>query len=429
MTKTELQQKLGELRTQATEAYDAITANTDDSRRAELEARHDDIMREFDSTMDAFNRAEAHEARMAEAARISEDAERRQREERRPGGSGEQRGHIEPSGGSEQVSYRDAFVALARCGFDPQELSAEHRAVIRQGVAEFRAQTAGSNSAGGYTVPTDLATTVDKTLKAWGPMYDEAICTVLNTASGNPIDFPTVDDTSVAVAQHTEAGAMTDDGGVDVTFGKMTLNAYAYDTEWVQVSMELLQDSAINIEPFLGELLGERLARRVNVELTTGDGTGDPNGIVTASTAGKTAALTTAFTADEVIDLLHSVDPAYRASPKARFMMNDAVLAAVRKLKDGDGTYIWSMGDIRTGAPGTLLGQPYSINQAMSSAFTTGQKLILFGDFSKYYVRKVGAPVIGVRREYYWPNIGLAGIIRLDGDLIQTGAVKHLKLA
>jgi HK97 family phage major capsid protein len=105
------------------------------------------------------------------------------------------------------------------------------------------------------------------------------------------------------------------------------------------------------------------------------------------------------------------------------------VLAAIRKLKDGDGTYIWSMGDIRTGVPGTLLGQPYSVNQAMSSTFTTGQKLILFGDFAKYYVRKVGTPVVGVRREYYWPNIGLAGVVRLDGDLIQTGAVKHLKLA
>lgn len=424
MSLTALQEQRGRLVTQAREALEEIKANTDEARAAELESRHDAIMAEFDQVEKNIEREE----RLAAAERATTEAEQRAREDRRPGGNGEQPGHIEPAGSGE-ISYRDAFVALARAGFDPQELSAEQRSVIRQGVAEFRAQTAGTNSAGGYTVPTDLATTVDKTLKAWGPMYDEAICTVLNTASGNPIDFPTVDDTSVAVAQHTEAGAMTDDGGVDVTFGKMTLNAYAYDTEWVQVSMELLQDSAINIEPFLGELLGERLARRVNVELTTGDGTGDPNGIVTASTAGKTAASTTAFTADEVIDLLHSVDPAYRASPKARFMMNDAVLAAVRKLKDGDGTYIWSMGDIRTGAPGTLLGQPYSINQAMSSAFTTGQKLILFGDFSKYYVRKVGAPVIGVRREYYWPNIGLAGIIRLDGDLIQTGAVKHLKLA
>src|SRR5690606_11571433 len=182
-----------------------------------------------------------------------------------------------------------------------------------------------------------------------------------------------------------------------------------------QISMELLQDSAIDIEQFIGELLGERLARRVNSELTVSDGTGDPLGIVAASAAGKTATSQTAITADEIIDLMHSVDPAYRASPKARFMFNDTTLAAIRKLKQGDGSYLWTMGDIREGVPGRLLGAPYSVNQAMASP-ATGTKPIVFGDFSKYYVRKVGAPVIGVRREYYWPNIGLAGIVRLDGD-------------
>lgn len=416
MSLTALQEQRGRLVTQAREALDEIKTNTDEARAAELEARHDAIMADFDKVEANIAREErlaAMEARVEEA-----------RAKQRPNMSGEGRGADEPA----KPDYRAAFLELARAGFDPQEISAEARSVIKEGVTEYRAQST-SGTAGGYTVPTDLAATIDKTLKAWGPMYDEAICTVLNTASGNPLDFPTTDDTGVAVAQHTEGSAMTDDASADATFGKMTLNAYAYDTKWVQVSMELLQDSNVNIEAFIGELLGERLARRVNTELTTGDGTGDPTGIVVGSAAGKTAALTTAFTADEVIDLLHLVDPAYRASPKARFMFHDTVLAAIRKLKDGQGQYIWSMGDIRTGVPGTLLGQPYSVNQAMASAFTTGQKLILFGDFSKYYVRKVGTPVIGVRREYYWPNIGLAGVVRLDGKLIQSSAVKHLKLA
>jgi HK97 family phage major capsid protein len=79
---------------------------------------------------------------------------------------------------------------LARAGFNPQDLSDEHRAALKAGVAEFRAQSTTA-AAGGYTVPTDLAAQVDKTMKMWGPMYDEAICTVLNTASGNAIDFPT----------------------------------------------------------------------------------------------------------------------------------------------------------------------------------------------------------------------------------------------
>jgi HK97 family phage major capsid protein len=418
MNLTQLNEKRGELVTQAREALDAIKDNTDEARAAELEQRHDAIMADFDKIEKTIEREEKLAAIEARAAKT--------REEQRPPMGGEARGQDEGA----KPEYRDAFIALARAGFDPQEISAEHRAALKAGVTnvELRAQTAGTTTAGGYTVPTDLAATVDRTLKAWGPMYDEAITTVLNTASGNPIDFPTNDDTAVTVAQHAEAAAMTDDGSKDATFGKMRLDAFAYDTTWVQISMELLQDSAINIESFIGELLGERLARRVNTELTTGDGTGDPNGIVTASSLGKTAASATAITADELIDLFHSVDPAYRASPKARFMFNDSTLAAIRKLKDGQGNYLWQMGDVRVGAPGTLLGQPYSVNQAMAS-IATGNKVVLFGDFSKYYVRKVGSPVIGVRREYYWPNIGLAGVVRLDGDLIQTGAVKHLKNA
>lgn len=415
---TELHEKRGSLVMQAREALDEIKANTDEARSAELDARHDAIMAEFDKTEKLIEREEK-----VAAAEVRAAAER---EKRRPDQSGEGRGQDE----GEKPEYRDAFVELARAGFNPQEISAEARAVLKAGYVDkldTRAQTLTAG-AGGYTVPTDLAATVDKTMKMWGPMYDEAICTVLNTASGNPLDFPKTDDTAVTVAQHTEAAAMTDDGSQDAVFTKMTLGAFAYDTEWVQISMELLQDSAINVETFLGELLGERLARRVNSELTVGDGTGDPLGIVAASTLGVTAVGTTAFTADELIDLFHSVDPAYRASPKSRWQMNDTSLKAIRKLKDGDGTYIWQMGDIRTDVPGTLLGRPYSVNQACVNA-ATGTKPVIFGDHSKYYVRKVGAPVIGVRREYYWPNIGLAGIIRLDGDLIQTGAVKHMIMA
>ena len=420
MSLTALQEQRGRLVTQARAALDEIKSNTDESRSAELEQRHDAIMAEFD-------KVEANIAREQHQAQIENNLEEHRAKNRPSMGEGEARGQDV----GETIEYRDAFLALARNGFDPQELNSEQRAALKAGMVndiEQRSQST-SNAAGGYTVPTELAASIDKALKMWGPMYDEAICTVLNTSSGNAIDFPTVDDTGVAVVQHSEGTTMTDDASADATFGKMTLNAFAYDTKWVQVSMELLQDSAVDIESFIGGLLGERLARRVNVELTTGDGTGDPNGIVTASAAGKTAASATAFTSDEVIDLFHSVDPAYRMSPKARFMFADGVLAALRKLKDGQGNYLWQMGDVRAGVPGTILGQPYSVNQAMSSTFTTGQKLILFGDFAKYYVRKVGSPVIGVRREFYWPNIGLAGVVRLDGDLIQSGAVKHLKLA
>jgi HK97 family phage major capsid protein len=416
MNLTEMQDKRGRLVTQAREALDEIKTNTEESRATELEQRHDTIMGELDK-IDAIIAKEERVAKLE-----AEAAERR--EQRRPDQSGEGRGIEE----AVKPEYREVFTKLYRGGFDVQELSSEERQILKAGVAdlkEVRAQTAGTAGAGGYTVPTELEAKISETLKMHGPMYDEAICTVITTSAGNPLDFPKTDDTAVAVAQHTEAAAMTDDGGSDATLTKLTLGAFAYDTEWVQVSMELLQDSAVDFEAFIANLLGKRLGRRLNTELTVGDGTGDPNGIVTASTLGVTAAATAAITADELIDLQHSVDPAYRVSPKARFMLNDSTLKAIRKLKDGNGNYLWQMGDFRTNAPGAILGSPYSVNQAMASLGVSA-KVVIFGDFGEYLVRKVGAPVIGVRREYYWPNIGLAGIVRVDGDLLQTGAVKHL---
>lgn len=418
----ELIEKREKLVADARSALDEIKKNTDEARAAELEKRHDDIMAEFDRVDAQLVR----EKRMADAEKRIEEraAEERARNRPIPGG-GEGRGQDE----GEEVSYRSAFHRYVQVAGDMSALSDEERAALRTGVAprEARAQTTtgGGGSAGGYTVPTELSNQIIVSMKAWGPMYDEDICTVMNTSGGNPIDIPTVDDTSVPVAQHTEAGAVTDDGGSDATFGKKTLNAYAYDTEWVKFSWELAQDSIFNFETLLGDLLGQRLGRRANTELTTGDGTGDPNGIVTASTKGKDAAAAAAVTYDEIIDLVHSVDPAYRSSPKARFMFNDKTLGALRKLKDGEGRYIWTQGDVQGGVPGSILGYRYSVNQAMDDV-ATGNKSIIFGDFGKYFVRKNGGIVMFVARERFAPDIGLLGLIRLDGELGDTAAVKHL---
>ena len=243
--------------------------------------------------------------------------------------------------------------------------------------------------------------------------------------SGNIINIPTVNDTAVTAGAHSEGVQMTDDGGKDATFGTKQLAAHVYDTEWVRFSFELASDSIFNMENLLGSLLGERLGRIANSQLTIGDGTGDPNGIVTASTLGKTAAAVAAVTNDELIDLIHSVDPAYRGAPKVGFQFNDLTLAALRKLKDGNGNYIWTMGNIQNGVPDTIHGYRYKINQAMAG-LATGEKSIIFGDHGKYFVRKVGSPAIGVKRETYWPDLGIAGLVRIDGELSDTAAVKHL---
>lgn len=426
MSLTALQQRLGELRTQATDALDEIRANTDDSRAAELEARHDAIMAEFDQVTERFEREERHQRTLERIDARLEEA----RNSRRPIGSGSAAGE---QVGGEELSYRNAFAAYLRSMVpDAAPLPAEVRAVLQRGYQQIenRALVTTTNSAGGYAVPTELQAELIKTMAIYGPMYDPGVTRELVTTGGYAMPWPTVDDTANSGAATTQGTTLTDDGTGDPAFGQKQLDAYSFATKWVRVSKELADDSVLVIEAVLNDLLGERLGRLANTQLTTGTGSSAPNGVITATSAGKTAASTTAFTADEIIDLEHSIDAAYRGSPKFAFMFHDLVLAAIRKLKDGQGNYLWAAGNYQQGVPATINGRRYHINNAMSSAFTTGQKLILAGDFNKYFVRKVGAPLIGaIQDKDFWPGFGVAGWIRFDGELMDTAAIKHLKLA
>lgn len=413
----ELRDKQAEIATQARAKFDEINDDTKASTAADIEREFDKMMLDHDAIGSNIERL----------IKI-ENIEKALGEPITPAARGVD-GQAIPIGIEDAPTYRDAFNAYIRVQGQVGAMDADLRQVLAVGYApvEARAQTTTA-TAGGYTVPTEMAAFITKSMAMWGPMYDPNITSEMITSGGGAITLPTVNDTSRVVVKHVEGTTLTDDGGSDVTFGEKTLNAYPFNTEWLRVSKELADDSVFNIEQFLAELLGEGLGRRANTELTTGDGTGDPNGIVTASALGKTAAAVAAITVDELIDLIHSVDPAYRGSPKARFMMNDTVFAAIRKLKNSSGEYLWQP-NIAAGAPPTLLDQPYSINQAMP-AMATGLKPIVFGDFGKYYVRKVGSPMIGaIQDKDFWPGFGIAGYIRFDGELADTAAVKHLIMA
>lgn len=413
MSVKELREQAARIATNARSKLDEIKADTPAERAAEIE-------REFDAMMVDHDAIQARADRYAKA----EDAEARAnaRDPNAPRGENSEGRGAETG---ETISYRHAFQELFKVGGDVDALSGEARAALN----EQRQQLKGTNTAGGYTAPVELANVLVESMKAYGPMYDATFVTELVTSNGNQIQIPTIDDTTKTGAIHTEGADIADDGSQDAVFAQKLLDAYIYDTEFVKFSLELAQDSLFNFETLLGRLLGTRLGRLANAALTTGTGSGQPNGIVTASNVGVTAAGTTAVTADEIIDLIHSVDPAYRASNSTAFMLSDPIVKAVRKLKDGQGNYLWQLGNYQAGVPANLLGYNVVVNQDMSQAMTTGQKIMLFGDFSKYIVRKVGAPTIGVMKERFWPNTGVAGLIRFDGELTDTAAVKHLKLA
>jgi len=417
----ELREQAAKTLTEARSMLDAISDKSTKEQRAEAEIAVDKALEEtasIEARAERLGKLEAAEKRADEAR---EAEERAARESKRPGfEAGEAR-----QGGD--MDYRTAFHAYLRAEGQMGAMDQEARSVLARGYAnvEQRAQTTAV-AAGGYTVPTELMNILIKSMAAWGPMYSEDVATVITTNGGGQITMPTVNDTAVTAGAHVEGVTLTDDGGKDATFGQKVLEAFAFDTEWLRVSKELADDSIMAMEQVLGDLLGERLGRIANLQLTTGSGSSAPNGIVTASTLGKTAAGGAAITGDEIIDLIHSVDPAYRMGPKVGFMFNDATLAAIRKLKDGQGNYLWQMGNVQQGQPGSLLGYGYRINQAMDS-LALSKKVILFGDMGKYYVRKVGAPLIGALQDKdFWPGFGVAGYVRFDGELSDTAAVKHL---
>jgi HK97 family phage major capsid protein len=243
-----------------------------------------------------------------------------------------------------------------------------------------------TGSQGGNVVPTDIVTYITDALKAFGGV--RPVASYINSTGGfGDLNFPTSDGTAEVgelIGQNTTANAL------DPSFGTVTLSPYKFSSKIVAVPYELLQDSNTDVEAFVTKRLVTRLGRIQNTYFTTGSGTSQPKGVVTAAQAGPvgTTGQTVTVIYDNLIDLVHKVDPAYRQQGNSRFMMNDDSLRILRKLKDTAGRPIFLPGyDGLTGPMGdTLLGYPIQINQDVA-VMAANAKSILFGDFSYYYIR------------------------------------------
>jgi len=180
----------------------------------------------------------------------------------------------------------------------------------------------------------------------------------------------------------------------------------------------------------LAEMMGERQARALNAAFTTGDGSGKPTGFVTDASTGENAAAT-ALTRDNLLDLMHSVDPLYQRSANAAYMFNDSTLAYIKKLSIGsaDDRPLW-VPSMREGAPDTIEGKPYVINQDMADIGTTN-KSVAFGDWSKYIIRRVAQGGMKRLNERYADSLTIGFILwgRYDGKLINTSAIKVIEHA
>jgi HK97 family phage major capsid protein len=281
---------------------------------------------------------------------------------------------------------------------------------------EVRAQATTPGTGGGYTVPTGFVRELEAAMLAFGGMRE--VARVIRTDGDGALPIPTANDTNqkgVILAENTQVAEQ------DIVFGQITLDSYKYSSKMIRVSIELLQDSAIDISAFIGQALGERIARATNEHFTVGTGTGQPRGAVTAATLGKTgaAAQLTSVIYDDFVDLMHSVDPAYRQG--ARYMLHDSTLKAAKKLKDTTGRPIWAAG-MAVGEPDTILGAPYTINQDMPQMGASA-KSVLYGNFSSYWIRDV-APFTLLRLDERFADyhqIAFLAFSRHDGDLIDAG--------
>jgi len=329
---------------------------------------------------------------------------------------------------SNKKGKRDTEDLLSEIGiFDTWTRRGEKGFSAEQAAKLYNTMSTTTGSEGGYTVPSDVASSLIDSLKLFGGM--RAVSELLNTAQGNPLSFPTTDGTSEVgeiLAENAQASS------ADPVFGTVGLNVFKYSSKIIAVPIELLQDSSVDIEAFIRKRIIERIGRITNQHFTTGTGTGQPRGIVTAASSGKigTTGQTLSVIYDDLVDLLESVDEAYQLGGKCKFMFSQSLRKVLRKLKDTAGRPIWTPGyeaGITAGAPDLLLGKEVALNNDMPVP-AANAKSIIYGDMSKYIIRD--AMQVNLMRfddSVYASKgqVGFLAFMRSGGNLVDSGAVKY----
>ncbi len=279
----------------------------------------------------------------------------------------------------------------------------------------------GTDSEGGYLVPDEFEHTLVEALEQENIFRQ--LAHVINTASGDR-KIPVVASKGTA-SWVDEEGTITDS---DDAFGQVSIGAYKLGT-LIKVSNELLNDSVFDLEAYISKEFARRIGNKEEDAFFNGNGTGKPVGIFNSTggaQTGVTAASSSAITADEIIDLFYSLGSPYRKN--AVWVLNDATVKAVRKLKDGNGNYLWQPA-LTSGTPDVLLGRPV-YTSAYVPTIASGAKVIAFGDFNYYWIADRQGRVFKKLNELYaaTDQTGFVATQRVDGKLILPEAIKVLQM-
>jgi HK97 family phage major capsid protein len=418
MNSTELRQRRASLWEQAKSLH-ALAEKENRELTAEERQQWDRINKEIDSLKETIDRVERIAAIDTEMSEIPAPVIKP--EIRNIESLGEKFSNEPESPLPNDKEYKNAFGAYLRQG--PVGMKPEQRAIIQPyfGAVNTRALGTGAAPSGGPLVPEEFYRQMLEAMQAYGGMR-QARTTKISTASGADLPIPLVDDTYNKGAILAE-GSNVNVLGVDPSFGSKTLGSFMYTSLQVRLSLQLLQDSAFNLESWLANALGRRIGRITNDHFTTGAGGGtEPEGILTAAPAGVTDASLDVDYAD-LIALEHSIDPAYRANG-AQWMFHDTLLSLLKQIKAvEDGRPIWLPG-LAVSAPDTILGYQYIINQSMPEAEAEA-KAILFGDFSYYFIRDVqDVRVLRLEERYAeYLQVAFIAFLRTDGVFATPTAI------
>ena len=279
----------------------------------------------------------------------------------------------------------------------------------------------GTDSEGGYLIPDEFERTLLSGLEENNIF--RTLANIIQTTSGDrkiPI-----------VASHGSAAWVDEEGAYsesDDAFAQITLGAYKLGT-MMKVSDELLNDSVFDLENYLSGEFARRIGNAEEDAFINGDGVGKPTGILAAKGGGEIGVTTssgTAFTADDLINLYHSLLTPYRK--KAVWLMNDSTVQFIRKLKDSNGQYLWQP-SLVAGTPNTILGCPVMVSRYMPE-IGAGNKAVAFGDFSYFWIADRQGRSFMRLNELFAAHgqVGFRGSQRVDGKLILPEAIKVLQM-
>lgn len=321
------------------------------------------------------------------------------------------------SEGTPDAEYRTAFGAFMRSGFSG--MSVDEQRIFK----EVRAQNSTSGGGkGGETIPREFRGLIVDKMKAYGGIAN--VCQVLETDAGNVMDWVVTDGTNdlgELVGENAETGEQ------DVSFTTDSLGAKKLTSKIIRVPNELLQDSGINFEAFLAARIASRIGRKEADLIVNGTGTGTPvqnKGLKVSTTVAQNAASASALSADDLLNLKHKIDPAYRMG--AMFAFNDSTFLLLKKLKDAQGRPLW-LPAIAGVAPSLIDGDRYVIDQGIES-LGAAKVTAYYGDFNRFVLRRVRYMQLKRLTERYaeFDQTAFVAFHRFDTVLEDTSAMAKL---